>query len=169
MMSRTLWFLTAAFAVCGCGQRELREFVSEKDRFKVLMPGTPTSKKQSKSGEEPTTSHEIEFRDGGYCVVCSHLPPSDQPINKALLEKLSDEGMRLMDAKITVTKDVTSGNTAGREAVGHATLNGKPMTVRVRTFMVTDRLYHVMAIGPTPRFVNSDEAHKVLDSFQILP
>jgi hypothetical protein len=169
-MRRTcLIVVVGTFAVCGCGQRELREFASAQDKFKVRFPGVPTNKKQSKAGEELTTSYEIEFRDGGYGVVCSHLPPSDRPFEPGVLKNLSDEGMRLMDAKITAANDVKSGTHAGREATGTAFLNAKPVVLRVRTFMTSDRLYQVMTIGQNARFVNSDEANQVLDSFQILP
>ena len=162
-------FVVGAVVLSGCGRPELREFSNQQDKFKVLVPGTPISKKQNLPTGGQATTYAVEFRQGGYVVNSAQLPPIPGPLGKEVLKASSDDAMKAMAGTITSTKDVKSGNVDGMEVTGTSNFEGKPATVRMRTFIVPGRLFQVMAVGKDASFVNTDEANKVFDSFQILP
>ncbi|MBX9677738.1 MAG: hypothetical protein K2X38_03160 [Gemmataceae bacterium] len=161
-------FVVGAVVLSGCGRPELREFSAPQDKFKMLFPGTPTNKKQNSPGGV-VNSYTTEFRQGAYSVNSIRMPPIPGVPVKELLKLSSEEGMKALKGTITATKDVKSGNADGLEITGNGSLEGKSVSLRMRTYFSGDRLFQVIAMGKDAGFVNTDEANKVFDSFQILP
>jgi hypothetical protein len=162
-------FVVGAVVLSGCGRPELREFSAPQDKFKILFPGTPISKKQNIPTGGQATTYAVEFRPGGYVVNSAPLPVLPGIGGKEVLKMSSEDAVKGMAGNIVSSKEVKSGNVDGLEVTASSNFEGKPATVRMRTFIVPGRLFQVMAVGKEASFVTSDEANKIFDSFQILP
>jgi hypothetical protein len=166
---RVLLVLLAAFIGCplaGCGGERLGEFRSNEGRFRILLPGKPSTQPDPQVPSMIRTV-ELKQRTGSYIVAWQDLDQKgtktspderlDMACNKAA-ESL--KGKTLSRKKIEL-----DGKYPGRELILVGP-DGKE-THRDRLYLVEGRLYQVLVSGPS-WWVESSTADRVLDSFHLL-
>jgi hypothetical protein len=155
-------------------QPELQEFASSTGRFRVKMaakPGQNTVKKNSALGPMRITIHAARVADTGvihavcYADVGDLLPKNPKPgFADAFLATVGEETAHGLNAKLTGGRKALLGIYTGREFEGTMTANDD--RVRGRAFLVEDRLYVLLAIGPK-KGMDRPETDQFFDSFQL--
>lgn len=158
-----LFVLGLALVVAGCS-KGFSEFESKEHKFKVMFPGTPQTKKQNVGVEQ--NMYFVDNGSNAYMVFHQDNPPIPGGMEKELLAKAA--GAMAMTGKILKQTDLNlDGKYPGVEV--HAEVNNpKGAETRNRIYLVGNKLYQVMVIGPAS-IVNSADANKFLDSFHYVP
>src|SRR5262245_11681478 len=135
-MLRFVSVFALALFLSGCGA-SLKDFESKEHKFKVQMPGTPTTKKQ-KAGLADQTIYIVEERNGAYSVFHQENPGSVEGAEKFLFE-LVKEGLK-SQGTIKNTKDIKlDGKYPGLEITMEVT-NPKGGEMRNRMYLVNSKL-----------------------------
>jgi HEAT repeat protein len=123
--------------------------------FAVTLPSPPKEQIQKeKLPEGGTIDHHIYLASGGrsgefavrYFDVDSDIPPENA---KVLFDALRDEDVSARKARVVEERDVTLDGHPGRERVEEvAASNGKPVTTKIRTYLVGRRIYQVISARP---------------------
>jgi hypothetical protein len=172
-MKPTLILLGLALPLAPCAALaqgpEWKEFVSKPGGFRVLLPGVPKEHKQkmqTPAGSVVLTLFVFEPRKGegtfgvGYSELTGSVKPGTQ---QKRLEKARDQAVAKAHGKLRNDKYITLQGWAGREF--EIEVDGK-LRVRTRMFAVKNRLYQVLAIGPSD-WLRSTDATRFLDSFRL--
>ena len=146
------------------------EFSSSEGNFSVLMPGAPshdTKQVQTAVGSIDMHLFSRELRNKtAYVVIYSDYP---EFITRASPDKVLDGGR---DAAVANSKGkllseehiFLEGGHAGREIVVEVPDQG---VLKLRAYLVRQRLYQVMLLAPKER-IDSEENAKYLSSFKLL-
>jgi hypothetical protein len=172
-MRPTLILLILAFPfACGAAQSsgpEWKEFVSKPGGFRVLLPGVPREQKQTTqtpAGAVVLTLFLLELQKGRgtYGVGYSELAGSVKPGTwEKRLEKARDQAVARAHGKLRADRRITLQGSPGREF--EIEVDGK-LLIRTRMFAANNRLYQVLAIGPSV-WLLSRETTQFLDSFRL--
>ena len=146
-----------------------QEFSSAEGNFAVLMPGSPSYKKQSSStAVGPIDMHLFSLdlaKDAVYMVMFSDYP---DVVAQAPADKVLDGGR---DGALANTK----GKLIGEQSISLDGFPGREFTIEIpgkgmmklRAFLVRQRLYQVMAVGTNER-IDQEDTGKYLTSFRLL-
>src|SRR5262249_33927006 len=134
------------------GKAEWKEFTSKEGGFAVLLPGTPVEQRQLV--KTPVGSVDVhlfvvdpEGAPGAYVVGYSDFPEvalNDGGAQKRL-DNARDGAVAQVKGKLKSEKKIKLKGVPGREL--HIEVNDKT-AVRLRLYVVQNRLYQVMSIGP---------------------
>lgn len=146
-----------------------REFSSVEGNFAVMMPGTPAyEKKDTATAVGPIDMHMFTLnikRDAAYIVMYSDYP---EIVTKAPPDRILDGGrdgaVANAKGKLIGEQNLTLDGFPGREIA--IEVPGKGL-MKVRAFLVRQRLFQVMAAGTKERIDHEDTA-KYLTSFRLL-
>jgi serine/threonine-protein kinase len=146
-----------------------QEFSSAEGNFAVLMPGTPSYEKKSQSTAlGPIDMHMFTLnlkRDAVYMVMYSDYP---EIVTRAKPVDLLDGGrngaLSNTKGKLVGEQNMSLDGFPGREIV--IEVPGKGL-MKLRAFMVRQRLFQVMAVGTKEKIDHEDTA-KYLTSFRLL-
>jgi len=146
-----------------------QEFSSAEGNFAVLMPGTPTHEKTStNTAVGPIDMHMFTLnikRDAAYMVMYNDYP---EIVTKASPEALLDGGrngaLANTKGKLIGEQSISLDGFPGREIV--IDVPGKGL-MKVRAFLVRQRLFQVLAVGTKEKIDHEDTA-KYLTSFRLL-
>jgi hypothetical protein len=168
--SRRLRLVLIAAAVgwlaSGCGGERLTEFRSKAGRFRILLPGTPSTTSDPEL-PEVVRSIRLDQPSGSYVVAWEDVDMSDRTLSAdRRLDLACDKAVEKLKGKALARKEITlAGEHPGRELVA-ATADGSKF-IRDRMYLVEGRLYQVVASGPK-WWVQSRTAERVFDSFELL-
>ena len=176
------WGLFIAFITVVAGGRTLltlgqpswQEFKSPAGRYSIMIPGKP--KEQQQSIESATGPLELriaslEDRSGAYMVMYSDYP-SDliQPeVADKVLDSAARGGASSMNGEIVQVNPFSLGSFPGREAEFKVPAQGSQpaMKMKVRYFLVNNRMYQVMVMV-TQNQAFPEAAQKFFDSFTLI-
>jgi hypothetical protein len=151
-------------AAAANGSGSLREFVSAEGKFRVMMPGAPTQKRQQ-LGPISLAMYTLENRDGAYMVGYCDVPiPANEPeaMTQRRLDGAREGAIRNINGGLIKENRIwLHGREPGREI--EANVPGKGI-IRARFYVAGRRMYQVIVIG-TPALVHSADATRFLDSF----
>jgi hypothetical protein len=171
MNTRAGWVGLILFIACVCfnlnrgNLGQLREF-SPDGKFKVLMPGTPEERTESRYGLTVRIWH-VQTRDRGCGVIVWDSPPGtiDDP-NEELDDCIRAASIAERGFKPTkVSNIMLAGKYPGRAC--DVQVPEQNTSMKVRAYFVGGRLYLIYAIGKDRSFVDSEDVTKFLDSFQL--
>jgi hypothetical protein len=165
----------ASFMLAGSGtsliptaEADWQEFTSTDGNFAVLMPGSPTYEKKSQpTAMGPIDMHmfTIETRQNAYIVMYSDYP---EMILKAPADKVLDGGrdgaVANTKGKLVSDQSLSLDGFPGREFV--IEIPGKGL-MKLRAYLVRQRLFQVMAVGTEEKIEHEDTA-RYLTSFRLL-
>jgi hypothetical protein len=148
-------------------------FKSKEGKFSVALPGKPaeqTTKVPSDLGQLEVHLFVVDLKDKAYLVSYSDYPKGSVGDKSEKIEKVLDgvvngnakgvKGKLLSQEKITIGKK----KYAGREV--QIEMPDKKGLYRARVFLVGDRLYQAIALGPT-EFAKGKDVDAFLDSLVI--
>jgi serine/threonine-protein kinase len=146
-----------------------QEFSSVDGNFAVLMPGTPSYEKKSQSTAlGPIDMHMFNLnirRDAAYMIMYSDYP---EIVTKAKPDDLLDGGrngaLSNTKGKLIGEQNMSLDGFPGREIV--IEVPGKGI-MKLRAFMVRQRLFQVIAVG-TKEKIDHEDTIKYLTSFRLL-
>jgi hypothetical protein len=138
-------------------------------KCRFSMPGTPTDKTRGAGGGTLHTK-ELDQGEKGYFVGYIDLPPDPPPD-----AKLKEEALNLfrdgMSRSPNITglqseKRITIGEHPGRELLYNMKVGGQTGKMKIRLYVVGNRMYQVAAAG-TGTIAESPESQRFLDSFEL--
>ena len=141
---------------------ETKKYANAEGKFEILLPDVP---KVRKTGELTTVSWE---KDGqGLSVSFGPLPvmADKNPANRdKMLAAMVEESAKALKAEVTERRKLAIFGNPGMEWTG--TLKETGSEGLVRTYLVNQRFYQIIAIGKSG-FLKSDTAKKSLESFRL--
>jgi serine/threonine-protein kinase len=147
------------------------EYSSQEGNFSALMPGTPQYKKQpiqTAAGAIDMHMFSREFgNSSAYIIMYADYPQSvtSVPADK-LLDGARDGAVGNSKGKLVQESGlILDGGHPGRELT--VDMDGKGR-MKLRLFMVRQRLYQVMVLGSNPEFIESEANTKYLTSFKLI-
>jgi len=162
----------AGALLTGCGETTWSEFSSAEGAFSVLMPGAPTEETQTQDTEMGAIDvHSFTFEQGGvaYLVGYNIFPAAviEAASPAALLNGARDGQAKAVNGTLVNEQEITLGAYPGRDVEILVENSDGTSSLRSRTFLVEDRLYQVMVVGPKGQS-SSPDTIKFLDSFKLL-
>jgi len=146
-----------------------RVFTSKEGRFSIAMPGMPEEKKQrvtAATGNLDVFLFTIEGKnDSAYVISYTDLPAADAApgTEEKRLDFAREGAVDRARGKLRSEKKIELDKHPGRELVIET---DKDAVIRMRIFVVKQRLYQTMALG-SGAFVQSKEAALFLDSLKL--
>ena len=175
MMSRFLSLPMVALVCTGLGRADdskVQDFTSKEGKFSVAFPGKPkeaTKDADSAAGKLSFTRFTYEDGDTGLLVIYCDYPPKLRKEKGAekILDDARDGCVEKAKGKLTDEKKRTIGKDKepGRELLIQLPDEGKPY-FRSRMYLVGDRLYQVIVVGPE-KYATGKDADAFLDSFKL--
>jgi len=164
--------LVVGALLAGCGGTTWSEFSSAEGAFSVLMPGTPTEETQTQDTELGAIDvHSFTFEQGGvaYLVGYNVFPAAviEAASPDSLLDGACDGQVQAVKGTRVSEQEITLGAYAGRDLEILIEDSDGPASLRSRMFLVRDRLYQVMVVGPKGQSTSPDTL-KFLDSFKLV-
>jgi hypothetical protein len=151
-------------------QGEWKTFSPDAGHFAVQMPGTPTEFKktvEAPGGAVEVLVYELAVpgTEGKFAVSYFDIPEaSAKPgTEDKRLDNARDGAIASSKGKLKREKSLLLDTYPGREIT--IEIEGKGL-VAVRLYVVRNRLYQVMAVGPSD-LVTSQDAQKFLGSFRL--
>ncbi len=144
-----LAFVSIATASCARGWRTYR---SEVDGFSIAFPCRPSQVRVGRMDIDTlfgSTAMTIYSRDAGsqaYFVAQYRLPGNPDADLAALLDAERDRGLENTHCSLVSDNAFHSNGREGREIV--ADHSGGKQRVRCRNFILGDRLYSLIVVGP---------------------
>jgi hypothetical protein len=154
------------WSLCGCGSERLTEFRSELGRFRILLPGSPSTHPEGRL-PRGVKLVRLEQASGTYDVAWEDLDLSKPKMTpEERLDHACDSAVARLGGKTLSRKKITlADNYPGRDLVAEGP--GGKVIVRDRIYLVERRLYQVVVSGPK-WWVQSATSRKVLDSFELV-
>ena len=146
-----------------------QEFTSAEGSFAIQMPGTPSyEKKNTSTAVGPIDMHLFSLdlaKDAVYIVMYSDYPDvvAQAPADK-VLDGGRDGALANVKGKLVGEQNMSLDGFPGREFT--IEIPGKGM-MKLRTYLVRQRLYQIMAVGTNAR-IDSEDTVKYLTSFRLL-
>jgi hypothetical protein len=176
------WALPIVFVVTVTGGRTLltlgqpnwQEYQSQAARYSILMPGKPKEQTQSVDAEAGALKVHIaitEDRSAAYLAAYWDYPAEyiRSTAGNDLLDSIVHNAVASADGKLTRQTDFPLTVYRGREVEFETPVQGSQpaMLIKVRYFLVNNRLYQVMVVAPQRQGL-SDTAQKFFDSFKLI-
>jgi len=164
--------LLVGLLLAGCGEAAWSEFSSEEGAFSVLMPGAPTEQTQTQNTEAGAIDvHSFVFEQGGvaYLVGYNDIPAVviESAPSAAILDGACSGQIDQVKGTLLNKEEITLGAYPGRDMEIQIEDSDGISSLRSRTYLVGDRLYQVMVIGPKGQGASPDTA-KFFDSFNLV-
>jgi len=146
-----------------------QEFSSTEGSFAVLLPGTPSYEKQNSStAVGPIDMHLFSLdlaKDAAFMIMYSDYPDviAQAPADK-VLDGGRDGALANTKGRLVAEESMSLDGFPGREFT--IDIPGKGM-MKLRAYLVRQRLYQIMAVGTKERIDHEDTA-KYLTSFRLL-
>ena len=166
--------LSGGLALLNVSRPNWQEYRSQAGRYSVLMPGKPKEQTQSVNSAVGTLDMHIasyEDRSGAYLIMYTDYPADLVNLDRA--DAMLDGGARgaveNVNGNLIQQQDFPLGNIPGREIEFNAPAQGaQPATrVKVRYFLVNNRMYQVMVVAQQSQGLPVD-TQKYLDSFKLI-
>lgn len=150
----------------------LKLFTSEEGKFSVWMPGEPKKSSQTvdTSGMKiDVTFYTLEVGTGAYLMSINDYPANlVQTANPQLiLDGARDGGLQNVNATLVNETKIEKDGFPGRDVTAKANVQGKDYTLRIRIYLVSNRLYQLMVLTEPGKIPDGDIA-KFMDSFKLL-
>ena len=149
-------------------------FVSKGGKFSVALPGKPSEKvRKIKSGDREQDLHVFSVEQkAGTAVVAYVVTYLDYPKGTVgedkdkFLAGVVERNVGLLKGKVAAEEKITLGKDKhpGRDV--RVDLPDKKQLYRARVFLVGDRVYQVVVLGPE-EFVKGKEIDEYLKSFKV--
>jgi hypothetical protein len=140
-------------------------YTSAEGRFRVLMPGKPSTGVQDVPGENARLyTHGVEYRGSNYCVGYVDFPApnvSGVPVELAY-DRVRDGMLRTAGTRLVRERAVTRNGIAGREL----TLESDGKTVEWQYLLVGQRLY-MIGVQSDRGSPDANDVRRFFDSFQL--
>ncbi|NTW99209.1 MAG: hypothetical protein HGB35_04635 [Geobacteraceae bacterium] len=154
----------------GCQKAEWKPFTSAQGGFSVLMPDIPVEKTEQANtvaGMIALHMFSLEQKESAYVVTYSDFPVAvNQTVDsKAVLDSSRDGAVASFQGKLLTETSISIDGFPGRDLKIESP-DGLH-TVRLRIFLVKNRLYQVMIVTTKER-VDLKDNFKYLDSFKLL-
>jgi hypothetical protein len=167
-----LLLLVVGALLAGCGQTAWSEFSSVDGAFSVLMPGTPTEQTQSQDTDLGAIEvHSFTFEQGGvaYLVGYNDLPAAvlEAVTPAVILDSACGGQVEKVNGTLLNKEEIMLGTYPGRDLEIQIQDSTGTSSLRSRTFLIRDRLYQVMVVGPKGQ-ITSPDTTKFLDSFKLV-
>ncbi|HJZ58753.1 MAG TPA: hypothetical protein VKE74_27670 [Gemmataceae bacterium] len=157
---------TAATAASPGNADDWKAFSPKGGKFTVKMPGEPQKLSQQVDGLKVVLYGYEEADAGMYMVGYVDLPPGTVTGENTseFLDQFVKGAAEGMDGKVLKSKAITLGKNPGREfTFSVPDIEG---TGKCRAYLVSNRLYMVMAIG-TEEFMGGEGVNTFLNSFKL--
>jgi len=173
VLAGAAWFMMSdtgrGFLASTASPAAWQEFSSTDGNFAVQMPGTPSYEKKSQNTAlGPIDMHMFTLnikRDAAYMIMYSDYP---EIVTRAKPDDLLDGGrngaLANTKGKLLGEQNISLDGFPGREIV--IEVPGKGL-MKLRAFLVRQRLFQVMAVGTKDKIDHEDTA-KYLTSFRFL-
>lgn len=160
-MRRALLLLVVLLG--GCADR-MEEYVSEKGKFRVLFPETPST---ARDPDLPRGVQKVSLvqRSGSYAVAWEDLERAGESEETILTRACEGASKRLKGKTISQTTIELQGKYPGRELILEWP-EGNGVT-HDRIYLVGDRIYSVVVSG-AKWWVGTTKAKRFLESFEVL-
>lgn len=169
----SLQFAAACGALAGLGAPAVKEFKSDAGGFSVNVPGGTM---QETSQNVPTAAGNIKITlyqttagNNAYLAGFSDFPDAITKQNNpdTLLDGARQGAVTNANGTVVSDNKITFENNPGRETVidGKAP-TGQEATIKVRYYLINNRLYQVMAVTPRGQ-INSAGIDDFLQSFKL--
>jgi hypothetical protein len=152
---------------------KVQDFTSKEGKFSVAFPGKPkeaTKEADSAAGKLTFTRFTYEDGDTGLLVIYCDYPPQlrKQKGAEKILDDARDGCVEKAKGKLADENKRTIGKEKepGRELLIQLPDEGKPY-FRSRMYLVGDRLYQVIVVGPE-KYAKGKDADAFLDSFKLV-
>jgi hypothetical protein len=164
--------LVMGILLAGCGETTWSEFSSAEGAFSVLMPGTPTEQTQTQDTELGTIDvHSFTFEQNGvaYLVGYNIFPAAvtEAATPDSMLDGARGGQVEAVKGTLMNEEEITLGAYLGRDLEIQIENSDGTSSLRSRIFLVGDRLYQVMVVGPKGQSTSPDTT-KFLDSFKLV-
>jgi hypothetical protein len=165
-MMGVLPLLLVVGLLAGCGQTTWSEFSS------VLMPGTPTEQTQTQDTELGVIDvHSFTFEQSGvaYLVGYNIFPAAviEVATPGSMLDGARDGQVEAVKGTLVNEQEITMGAYPGRDLEIQIENSDGTASLRSRIFLVRDRLYQLVVVGPKGQSTSPDTT-KFLDSFKLV-
>jgi len=149
-----------------------KKFTSREGGFSVLMPGTPVAKREAVPtplGPIATYFFSLEVQQGTNLTVSFAEVPQGllglEGVDDLLLTMARDAAVKQVDGKLLKDEPVKlNQRIPGREFQIDVGLGS---ILRMRVFLVQNRVYQIVAAGPKD-YATGKDADKFLDSFTLM-
>jgi hypothetical protein len=165
-----IWLITKAMAPADL---ELKEYVSEKGGFKVLLPdnlkeSTNSSTEGNLTAQLNMVSWEVGNRSINVAFSDVPIPPGENPGQIQIRLTGARDGMmkRFPSSSLLSEKNITLANKYPGREVRIQITQPQGALIHSRYYLVGTRMYWLMAAGPEWH-VNSPQTVQVLDSFAL--
>jgi hypothetical protein len=153
------------------GEAAWKAFTSEAGRFSVLLPRTPRQTTQTvDTGVGAVDEHAFTVMHGSITYLVSY---GDYPQNvlarnpQAALDAFGDGAVASMEGKLLSERAISTNGHLGRELEIRLADDSGAAIVRLRIYVVGNRLYTVYTLAPEER-ASSPNVEKFLDSFKLV-
>ncbi|HQV71267.1 MAG TPA: hypothetical protein PLJ62_09670 [Thermoflexales bacterium] len=150
----------------------LKLFTSNEGKFAVWMPGEP--KKSSQTVDTAgmkidVTFYTLEIGTGAYLLGYNDYPADkvQQADAQNILDGARDGGLKNINATLLSETKIEQDGFPGRDITARASVQGREYAVRIRVFLVNNRLYQQMVLTEPGKIPDGDIA-KFVDSFKLL-
>jgi hypothetical protein len=153
------------------GEANWKEFTSEEGRFSILQPRTPTQ--TTETIDTPVgeiDEHAFTVIHGNITYLVSY---SDYPRNvltsdpQAVLDAFRNSAITSVEGKLLSERPISIDGYLGRELEIKIADDPDTAMVRLRIYLVGNRLYYVYTLAPEER-ASSPNVGKFLDSFKLV-
>jgi hypothetical protein len=153
------------------GEANWREFTSEEGRFSILVPRTP--RETTETVETPVgeiDEHSFIVIHGSITYIASY---SDYPQNvltsdpQAVLDAFRNSAVTSVDGKLLSERSISINGYLGRELKIKIADDSDTAIVRLRIYLVGNRLYYIYTLALEER-ASSSSIDKFLNSFKLL-
>jgi hypothetical protein len=169
-MPRCLTIVSLALIATSALAQEGMVFKSEAGKFSVWLPGKPRANSKTftgPAGKAQANVFSVDQGDRGYSVGYTDYPPISMTDDdrEFLLDKIRDGGAAAVQGRVTAETKITIGKNKldGRDF--YFEHHGK--VSRGRIFLKGNRLYQLVASGPSKEWMASAAVTKFFDSFAI--
>jgi hypothetical protein len=171
MSKRNLWILLVLAFFCGGAEKETppKKFKSEAGKYTVLFPGKPKEEIQKTAtaqGQIQLVMNIYEVsNDLAYMVAYNDYPLMAKNVDPQKNLQAARDGNKGANGKILKDTEITFGKNKipGREVL----IAKGPVQIRTKLLLAGKRLYQVMVIATKLEAVNSKDADKFFESFEI--
>jgi hypothetical protein len=145
-------------------------FTSKGGKFSVNLPGKPSEKtRKIKVGDRELDLHvvSVEQKDRAFVVTYLDYPKGTVGDDKdKFLAGVVERNVGLLKGKVSAEEKITLGKDKhpGRDV--KVDMPDKKQLYRARVFLVGDRVYQIVALGPE-EFVKGKEVDAYFDSFKV--
>jgi hypothetical protein len=166
--------LVLSFAVAGCGRSEWQQLPVNDGGFSVLMRSEPHYVRQqvdTPAGKMFAHLYSSDRRDSYFAVGYSDYPialvagtPPEQ-----LFAGVRDTWLKRIDGKLVMRNNslLLDGRHPGAEFAAEGTVKGVPAFLQARLYLVDQRLYQLIAMGPKDG-VSQGMINRFLNSFRLI-